>query len=169
MQNRVDISDIPIIIGTVDRRLDSIGNKLYFNSALYLQPNRGYEIYDKGGIDSNRLIDFINKFITGKYKNKLIVLDNASSHRNKNVKDLINKDNKLLYSVPYQHFTNVIVEYTFGNRQFLSVLKSKLRKEKDVGLVKLKNNVRKIINSIPEETYKNLFKGSYNKSEKYDI
>ena len=28
----------------------------------------GYEIYDKGGIDSNRLIDFINKFITkGKY------------------------------------------------------------------------------------------------------
>ena len=120
----------------------------------------GYEIYDKGGIDSNRLIDFINKFITGKYKNKLIVLDNASSHRNKNVKDLINKDNKLLYSVPYQHFTNVI-------ENFFSVLKSKLRKEKDVGLVKLKNNIRKIINSIPEETYKNLFKGSYNKSEKY--
>ena len=120
----------------------------------------GYEIYDKGGIDSNRLIDFINKFITGKYKNKLIVLDNASSHRNKNVKDLINKDNKLLYSVPYQHFTNVI-------ENFFSVLKSKLRKEKDVGLVKLKNNIRKIINSIPEETYKNLFKGSYNKSKKY--
>ena len=47
LQNRVDISDIPILIGTVDRRLDSIGNKLYFNSALYLQPNRGYEIYDK--------------------------------------------------------------------------------------------------------------------------
>lgn len=43
----------------------------------------------------------------------------------------------------------------------------KLRKEKDVGLVKLKNNIRKIINSIPEETYKNLFKGSYNKSKKY--
>ena len=39
----------------------------------------GYEIYDKDEIDSNRLIDFINKFITGKYKNKLIVLDNASS------------------------------------------------------------------------------------------
>ena len=120
----------------------------------------GYEIYDKGGIDSNRLIDFIKKFITGKYKNKLIVLDNVSIHRNKNVKDLINKDNKLLYSVPYQHFTNVI-------ENFFSVLKSKLRKEKDVGLVKLKNNIRKIINSIPEETYKNLFKGSYNKSKKY--
>ena len=120
----------------------------------------GYEIYDKGGIDSNRLIEFINKFINGKYKNKLIVLDNASSHRNKNVKDLINKDNKLLYSVPYQHFTNVI-------ENFFSVLKSKLRKEKDVGLVKLKNNIRKIINSISEDTYKNLFKGSYNKSKKY--
>ena len=106
------------------------------------------------------MIDFINKFITGKYKNKLIVLDNASSHRNKNVKDLINKDNKLLYSVPYQHFTNVI-------ENFFSVLKSKLRKEKDVGLVKLKNNIRKIINSISENTYKNLFKSSYNKSKKY--
>jgi hypothetical protein len=28
----------------------------------------------KGGIDSNRMVDFINKFINGKYKNKLIIL-----------------------------------------------------------------------------------------------
>ena len=28
-------------------------------------------------------------------------------------------------------------------------------------------NIRKIINSISEDTYKNLFKGSYNKSKKY--
>ena len=47
------------------------------------------------------MVDFINKFINGKYKNKLIILDNASSHRNQLVKDVIKKDNNLLYTVPY--------------------------------------------------------------------
>lgn len=41
----------------------------------------GWNLYDKGGIDSNRLYDFLEKYITTKYKNKLIILDNASSHR----------------------------------------------------------------------------------------
>ena len=62
----------------------------------------GYIIYEKSGIYSNRLIDFLNKFITTKYKDKLIILDNASSHRNQKVKDNINENNNLLYSVPYQ-------------------------------------------------------------------
>ena len=120
----------------------------------------GYEIYDKGGIDSVRLVNFLNKFIVKKYKNKLIVLDNASSHRNENVKDVIQKDNHLLYAVPYQHFTNVIEGY-------FSVLKSKLRKQNDVGLEKLKQNIRKLIKEIPKTTYKKLFQGSYNRTKKY--
>ncbi len=120
----------------------------------------GYEIYDKGGIDSVRLVNFLNTFIVKKYKNKLIVLDNASSHRNKNVKDVIQKDNHLLYAVPYQHFTNVIEGY-------FSVLKSKLRKHKDIGLEKLKQNIRKLIKEIPKTIYKKLFEGSYNRSKKY--
>ena len=57
------------------------------------------------------MVDFINKFINGKYKNKLIILDNASSHRNQLLKDVIKKDNNLLYSVPYQHYTNAIEGY----------------------------------------------------------
>jgi len=36
-----------------------------------------------------------------------IILDNASSHRNQLVKDVIKKDNNLLYSVPYQHYTYI--------------------------------------------------------------
>lgn len=79
----------------------------------------------------------------------MIVLDNASSHRNKNVKDVITRNNKLLYAVPYQHFTNVIEGY-------FSVLKSKLRKQKYIGLEKLKGNIKKIISDIPKTTYKNL-------------
>ena len=82
----------------------------------------GYEVYKKGGIDSNRMVDFINKFINGKYKNKLIILDNASSHRNQLVKDVIKKDNNLLYAVPYQHYTNAIEGY-------FNVLKSRLQKK----------------------------------------
>ena len=54
------------------------------------------------------MVDFINEFINVKYKNKLIILDNASSHRNQLVKDAIKKDNNLLYAVPYQHYTNAI-------------------------------------------------------------
>jgi hypothetical protein len=50
----------------------------------------GYNLYKKG-IDSNRMVDFINKFINVKYKNKLIILDNASSHRNQLVKYIIKR------------------------------------------------------------------------------
>lgn len=120
----------------------------------------GYTIYDKGGINSERLIEFINKFITEKYNKKLIIMDNASSHRNKKVKEVIEKDNNLLYSIPYQHFTNTI-------EQYFSILKSKLRKTHDIGLQKLKKNVNKIIKEIPKSTYKNLFKGSYERNTKY--
>ena len=36
----------------------------------------------KRGINTDRLIEFLEKNITSKLKNKLIILDNASSHRN---------------------------------------------------------------------------------------
>ena len=77
-------------------------------------------------------------------------MDNASSHRNKKVKETIDKHNKLLYSIPYQHFTNSI-------EQYFSILKSKLRKTHDIGLNKIKENVKKLIKEIPKSTYKNIF------------
>ena len=36
--------------------------------------------------EDDRLIEFLEKYITTKFKNKLIILDNASSHRNPKVK-----------------------------------------------------------------------------------
>ncbi len=81
----------------------------------------GWKLYEKGGIDSDRLYEFIKDNIINKYKNKLVILDNASSHRNERIKQLINENNNLLYTIPYQHFTNSIENY-------FSVLKSKLRK-----------------------------------------
>lgn len=41
----------------------------------------GYEVYEKGGIDADRLEKFIEKNITNKYKKKLIIMDNASSQK----------------------------------------------------------------------------------------
>jgi len=36
-----------------------------------------------------RLVEFLEKYVFGKYKNHLIILDNACSHRNNYVKDAI--------------------------------------------------------------------------------
>ena len=114
-------------------------------------------MYEKSGINSERLKKFLEDNITSKYKNKLIILDNASSHRNEIIKDLINKDNKLL---PYQHFTNAIEHY-------FSILKSRLQKLEGLTYNDLKLNIKKVVREIPKEIYKNLLIGSYKRDEKY--
>ena len=120
----------------------------------------GYELYNKGGIDGDRLLAFLEKFITNKYKNKVIILDNASSHRNERVKELINKNNKLIYSVPYQHYTNSI-------EMFFSLLKSKLQKKQGLLYEDLNNNIKDVIKTIPKEYYKKLLNGTYNRQIDY--
>lgn len=120
----------------------------------------GWELYEKGGIDSDRLSIFLEKFITKKYKNKLIILDNASSHRNEKIKELINKKNKLLYSIPYQHYTNSI-------EQYFSIFKSKMRKLEGLKYTELKENISKVIKNIPKETFESIFRGSYERQDVY--
>jgi transposase len=120
----------------------------------------GWKLYRKGGIDTDRLKHFLKKHITRKYKNKLIILDNASSHRNEKIKKLINKKNNLLYTIPYQHFTNTI-------EGFFNILKSRLQKLEGLVYDELKDNIKKVIKDIPKEYYKNIFKGSYDRKLKY--
>ena len=118
----------------------------------------GWDLYEKGGINTERLVEFLQKFITEKYKNKIIILDNASAHKNDTIRDLVNKHNKLLYSVPYQHFSNAIENY-------FSMLKSKLQKFSGLKYENLKENIIKAINFIPKEYYKNILEGAYNRNE----
>jgi hypothetical protein len=66
-----------------------------------------YTIYSKGGLDNNKLIEFLNKFLL-EHKSKLIILDIASCHRTKVVKDLIQSNNNLLYTIPNNHRTQAI-------------------------------------------------------------
>lgn len=122
--------------------------------AINYEKTLGWELYEKGGIDTERLYVFLEKYITTKYKNKLIILDNASCHRNEKIKELINRNNKLLYSVPYQHFTNAI-------ENFFSMFKSKLRKLSGIKYIELKNNIIEVLNKIKNDKYKNILKGSY--------
>jgi transposase len=128
--------------------------------AISVNGVEGWDLYEKGGINTDRLIDFLEKFVTGKYKNKLIILDNASAHRNQRIKELIGKDNNVLYSVPYQHFTNSIENY-------FSMLKSRLQKLDGLTHLELKRNITETIRKIPKEKYVNIFKGAYERPEKY--
>ena len=128
--------------------------------AISVNGVEGWDLYEKSGINTERLITFLETHITGKYKNKLIILDNASSHRNQQIKDLVNKHNNILYAVPYQHFTNSIENY-------FSMLKSRLQKLDGLTHTKLKENIENVISKIPKEKYKNIFKGAYERPEKY--
>ena len=119
-----------------------------------------WDLYEKGGINTDRLIDFLEQNITNKLRNKLIILDNASSHRNEKIKALVNKHNNILYAVPYQHFTNSIENY-------FSMLKSRLQKLDGLTYDELKKNIKKVLKEIPREKYENIFKGAYDRPEKY--
>jgi transposase len=118
-----------------------------------------WDLYEKGGINTDRLIDFLEHNITSKLRNKLIILDNASAHRNERIKALVNKHNNILYAVPYQHFTNSIENY-------FSMLKSRLQKLDGLKYENLKENINKVIGEIPKEKYENIFKGAYERPEK---
>ena len=119
-----------------------------------------WDLYENGGINTDRLIDFLEQNITNKLRNKLIILDNASSHRNEKIKALVNKHNNILYAVPYQHFTNSIENY-------FSMLKSRLQKLDGLTYDELKKNIEKVLNEIPREKYENILKGAYERPEKY--
>ena len=119
-----------------------------------------WDLYEKVGINTDRLIEFLEHNITSRLQNKLIILDNASSHRNERIKALVNKHNNLLYAVPYQHFTNSIENY-------FSMLKSRLQKLEGLKYDNLKENIKKVISEIPKEKYENIFKGAYERPETY--
>lgn len=74
----------------------------------------GIEIYEelKGGVKVEQFNEFLDKYIVNKYKNHLILLDNASFHRSHLIKQKIkDSGNELLYTIPYHPETNPIEEF----------------------------------------------------------
>ena len=64
----------------------------------------------------------------------------------------------MLYSIPYQHFTNSIESY-------FNVIKTKLQKYDGLTYDEIKHNMKKVIKKIQIEIYENIFKGAYERPE----
>lgn len=43
----------------------------------------GFELYENGGMNLQRMKQFLKKYINDKYKNNLIIMDNGGSHKSK--------------------------------------------------------------------------------------
>ena len=114
----------------------------------------GYILYEKntGGIDSNKFSEFYNKFIKDKYKNHLIILDNAKFHKSKDVIDNIEKsENKIIYSLPYNPQCNPI-------ENLFSQFKNHIKNKSSDNYEELKKTIDYIFkNKINEVHIKNYF------------
>ena len=58
-------------------------------SAISNKKCLGWILYEKGGSTKERFVDFLQNYIFQKYKNYLLVLDNARAHNNNLVKESI--------------------------------------------------------------------------------
>ena len=76
-----------------------------------------------------RFVEFLEANIFNKYKNHLIILDNAGSHNNEYVKQaIINSGNKYLFSLPYTPKTNRTIEEFFNQIKHYLKLNKKVLK-----------------------------------------
>jgi len=124
----------------------------------------GKELYEKGGMTKERLLEFLEKNVFSKYKDHLIILDNAGSHNNELIKNAIIKSgNHYLFAVPYTPKTDAI-------EQYFNQVKTYLKKDRNVAnFQELEKNVEKAINKVKPENYKNYFEYAYNLKEGYEL
>ena len=117
----------------------------------------GWKIYEKRGMTGKRMVEFINEFILNKFKNNLIIMDNAGSHKNNIVKESILKTkNTLHYSVPYRPKTNAI-ETWFSQFKHYFIHQQK----KKISYNDLKKIIKITIKKIKKESYSNIMKYAY--------
>lgn len=106
-----------------------------------------------------RFVDFLQEHVFSKYKNNLIILDNAGSHNNQFVKDtIINSGNKYLFSIPYTPVTNSPIENYFNQIKHYLKLNKKVLKYDE-----LNEEIKNAIKMVKKENYKNYFDNAYNK------
>jgi transposase len=118
----------------------------------------GASLYKEGGMNKERFVEFLEANIFNKYKNHLIILDNAGSHNNEYVKQaIINSSNKYLYLIPYNPQLNPIEQYFNQIKHYLR-LNKKVLKYDDL-VIEIKNAIKQ----VKKENYKNYFENAYNK------
>jgi transposase len=122
----------------------------------------GSTLYKEGGMKKIRFVDFLKLNIFNKYKNHLIVLDNAGSHNNDYVKQAIIKSgNKYLFLIPYNPDLNPIEQWFSQIKHYLKLNKKVLKYDE------LKKEIINTIKKVKKENYKNYFINAYKKDE-YD-
>ena len=88
----------------------------------------GATLYKEGGMTKERFVEFLEANIFNKYKNHLIILDNAGSHNNEYVKQaIINSGNKYLFTIPYTPKCNAIEQYFNQIKHYLKLNKKVLK------------------------------------------
>jgi transposase len=131
-----------------------------YNMLCAISANKviGYVLYKDliCGVKTQNIIDFYNEVIKDKYKDHLIIMDNAVIHKSKIVRQTIEESgNHLLYSVPYHPETNAIEE-------FFSQLKHYIKKESPNTYDDIQLVIKDIIkNKITKEHLTNYLKHSF--------
>ena len=141
---------------------DTTSNEIFKKYTLIVAINNNktikWELYQKGGIDTERLIEFLKELLKNT-KNKLIILDNASSHRNDTIKKFIkNSGNDYLHILPYKHFLNPI-ENCFNE------LKYYIKQKQPMNYNKIKESIEYGIKNVKKEHYENYFYNAYDKNK----
>ena len=117
-------------------------------------------MFEKGAMNKERLVECMNEYIFRKYKDHLIVMDNAGGHRNNYVWDSITESgNKYLHSVPYTPNTNPIETFFNQLKHYLKQNKSVLRYNE------LHKSVENAIAKVKPENYRNYFNYAYEKKQ----
>ena len=118
----------------------------------------GWTLYEhlKGGIKKEQQIEFYNKYINKKYKDYLVLYDNARPHKSLLLRQLIkDSGNHLLYCVPYHPETNPIEE-------FFSQLKHYIRKSSPQNYKEISDKIKEILKTkIKKLHLENYFKHSF--------
>ena len=118
-----------------------------------------YELYNKGGINSERFLKFIKNNILDKYKNKLLLFDNAGAHHSKKVLDEIKKSgNDYVFNVPY-HPESIPVE------NFFNQVKHYMKLDKPMSFIALKTSLKNAIKKVKKQNYKNYFTYAFDKKK----
>ena len=115
-----------------------------------------YKLYDNGSVNGNRFNEFL-KDLCSNIKNKLIILDNGKIHKTEETKNIIkNSGNYLLYTCPYHPRLNCIEQWFNQVKHYMKIYKSN-------DFTELNSNLKKSINNISKDNYKNYFIYAYNK------
>ena len=118
----------------------------------------GWTLYEhlKGGIKKEQQIEFYNKYINKKYKDYLLLYDNARPHKSLLLRQLIkDSGNHLLYTVSYHPETNPIEE-------FFSQLKHYIRKSSPQDYKEISEKIKEILKTkIKKQHLENYFKHSF--------